>query len=122
MKNYASRLKSTFHEHQTFLLILAAFLGFRLLLAVGFGSMAPTSTTTCAGDRWPTADTIRLSITGPNIRRCFPWSAILLYRISTLVPALPEERAFWYASCLRLTMTLFDAGSVMLVYWHCAAT
>ena len=40
----------------------------------------------------------------------------MLYRISTLVPALPEDARFWFAIVLRTTMTLFDLGSLILMY------
>ena len=116
MKNYATRVKSIIHEHQAFLLILAGFLTFRLLLPLGFGSIGPDIYDYM---RWGSlADSglypyVHYWSEYPPL---FGWSAILIYRLSTLVPALPEEPRYWFAIVLRLTMTLFDVGSLFLVY------
>src|SRR5512141_1213590 len=116
MKNYAARLKSYFYEHQAFLLILAGFLTFRLLLPLGFGSIGPDIYDYM---RW---GSLADSVLYPYVHYwseyppLFGWSAILIYRISTLVPALPEEPRYWFAIVLRLTMTLLDTGSLFLVY------
>ncbi len=116
MKNFALRLKSSVHEHQAFLLILAGFLTFRLLLPLGFASNGPDIYDYM---RWGSlADSglypyVHYWSEYPPL---FGWSAILIYRISTLVPALPEDPRYWFAIVLRLTMTLFDAGSLCVVY------
>ena len=116
MKNYAPRLTSYLHAHQAFLLILAGFLTFRLLLPLGFGSIGPDIYDYM---RWGSlADSglypyVHYWSEYPPL---FGWSAILIYRISTLVPALPEEPRYWFAIVLRLTMTLLDTGSLFLVY------
>jgi hypothetical protein len=116
MKNYATRVKSIVHEHQAFLLILAGFLTFRLLLPLGFGSIGPDIYDYM---RWGSlADSglypyVHYWSEYPPL---FGWSAILIYRLSTLVPALPEEPRYWFAIVLRLTMTLFDVGSLFLVH------
>ena len=116
MKNYAARVKAYAYEHQAFLLILAGFLTFRLLLPLGFGSIGPDIYDYM---RWGSlADSglypyVHYWSEYPPL---FGWSAILIYRISTLVPALPEDARYWFAIVLRLTMTLFDVGSLFLVY------
>jgi len=116
MKNYVSRLTVFLHAHQAFCLILAGFLTFRLLLPLGFGSIGPDIYDYM---RWGSlADSglypyVHYWSEYPPL---FGWSAILIYRISTLVPALPEEARYWFAIVLRLTMTLFDVGSLFLVY------
>jgi hypothetical protein len=116
MNNFASHLKSIVHEHQAFLLIVAGFLTFRLLLPLGFGSIGPDIYDYM---RWGSlADSglypyVHYWSEYPPL---FGWSAILIYRLSTLVPALPEEPRYWFAIILRLTMTLFDIGSLFLVY------
>jgi hypothetical protein len=116
MKNYATHVKSAIQEHQAFLLILVGFLTFRLLLPLGFGSIGPDIYDYM---RWGSlADSglypyVHYWSEYPPL---FGWSAILIYRISTLVPALPEEPRYWFAIVLRLTMTLFDVGSLFLVY------
>ncbi len=97
-------------------MILAGFLTFRLLLPLGFGSIGPDIYDYM---RWGSlADSglypyVHYWSEYPPL---FGWSAILIYRLSTLVPALPEEPRYWFAIVLRLTMTLFDAGSLFLVY------
>jgi len=97
-------------------LILAGFLTFRLLLPLGFGSIGPDIYDYM---RWGSlADSglypyVHYWSEYPPL---FGWSAILIYRLSTLVPALPEEPRYWFAIVLRLTMTLFDVGSLFLVY------
>ncbi len=104
------------YTHQSFLLVLALFLTFRLLLPLGFGSIGPDIYDYM---RWGSlADSglypyIHYWSEYPPL---FGWSAILIYRISTLVPALPEDARYWFAIVLRLTMTLFDVGSLFLVY------
>src|SRR5512145_1460146 len=107
MRNCAARLRSTFHGHQSFLLILAGFLTFRLLLPLGFGSIGPDIYDYL---RWGSLADSGLY---PYVHYCseYPpllgWSAILIYRLSTLVPALPEDARYWFALALRLIMTLF---------------
>ena len=97
-------------------MILAGFLTFRLLLPLGFGSIGPDIYDYM---RWGSlADSglypyVHYWSEYPPL---FGWSAILIYRLSTLVPALPEEPRYWFAIVLRLTMTLFDVGSLFLVY------
>ena len=116
MKKYPTRVKSVIHEHQAFLLILAGFLTFRLLLPLGFGSIGPDIYDYM---RWGSlADSglypyVHYWSEYPPL---FGWSAILIYRLSTLLPALPEEPRYWFTIVLRLTMTLFDVGSLFLVY------
>jgi hypothetical protein len=102
--------------HRYAFLILGVFLGFRLLLALALSSVGPDLYDYM---RWGSlADSGYYPFVNywSEYPPLFPWSAILLYRLSTLVPALPENAQFWYALLLRLTMTAFDAGSVMLVY------
>jgi hypothetical protein len=109
-------LRRAVHNHQAFLAVVALFLTFRLLLPLGFGSIGPDIYDYL---RWGSlADSglypyVHYWSEYPPL---FGWSAILLYRISTLVPALPEEPRYWFVIVLRLTMTLFDAGSLFLVY------
>src|SRR5512134_3737351 len=116
MKMSATRLTSYLHAHQAFLLILAGFLTFRLLLPLGFGSIGPDIYDYL---RWGSLADSGLY---PYVHYWseYPpllgWSAILIYRISTLVPALPEDARYWFAMVLRLSMTLFDVGSLFLVY------
>ncbi len=116
MKTFALRLTSGIRAHQAFLLILAVFLTFRLLLPLGFSSIGPDIYDYM---RWGSlADSglypyIHYWSEYPPL---FGWSAILIYRISTLVPALPEDPRYWFAIVLRLVMTLCDAGSLGLVY------
>ncbi len=113
MKN---RLRAGWRAHRSFALIVAAFLAFRLLMAIGFGVVGPD---TYDFMRWGSlADSglypfVHYWAEYPPL---LPWSSLALYRLSTLVPALPEDARFWYGLVLRLTFTLLDTGSLICVY------
>lgn len=124
LRSPTGALRSTQHtlrSHQSFLLILVVFLTFRLLLPFVFrnGSyfveQAPD-----IGDylRWGMlADSglypfVHYWSEYPPL---FSWSVIGLYRLSTLLPAWIDQR-LWFSIVMQLVMTLFDAGSLLLVY------
>ncbi len=117
LKPYSARL----HPHQPFLLVLVVFLTFRLLLPLVFrnGSyfveQAPD-----IGDylRWGMlADSHLYPFVNywSEYPPLFAWSIIGLYRLSILLPAGIDQR-LWFSIIMQLVMTLFDLGSVILVY------
>lgn len=116
-KQYGARLR----QHQPFLLMLVVFLTFRLLLPFVFrnGSyfveQAPD-----IGDylRWGMlADSHLYPFVNywSEYPPLFAWSIIGLYRLSLLLPAWIDQR-LWFSLIMQLVMTLFDLGSVILVY------
>jgi hypothetical protein len=117
LTRYASRLR----PHPPFLLVLVVFLTFRLLLPFVFrnGSyfveQAPD-----IGDylRWGMlADSHLYPFVNywSEYPPLFAWSIIGLYRLSLLLPAWIDQR-LWFSVIMQLVMTLFDLGSVILVY------
>jgi hypothetical protein len=121
LRNTPHRLRILIHSYQPFLLVLVVFLTFRLLLPFVFrnGSyfveQAPD-----IGDylRWGMLADSHLY---PFINYwseyppLFAWSIIGLYRLSLLLPAWIDQR-LWFSIIMQLVMTLFDLGSVILVY------
>jgi hypothetical protein len=116
-----TRYASRWRPHQPFLLVLVVFLTFRLLLPFVFrnGSyfveQAPD-----IGDylRWGMlADSHLYPFVNywSEYPPLFAWSIIGLYRLSILLPAWIDQR-LWFSIIMQLAMTLFDLGSVLLVY------
>ena len=117
-----ARVTRNIARHQHFLLVLLVFLAFRLLMPFVFRSgsyfveQAPD-----IGDylRWGT-----LSDSGfypyldywSEYPPLFPWSMIVLYRISTLLPAWPFDQRLWFAIVTQTATMLFDTGSLILLY------
>jgi hypothetical protein len=121
LRNTSHRLRRLIHTHQPFLLVLVVFLTFRLLLPFVFrnGSyfveQAPD-----IGDylRWGMlADSHLYPFVNywSEYPPLFAWSIIGLYRLSVLLPAWIDQR-LWFSLIMQLVMTLFDLGSVILVY------
>ena len=46
----------------------------------------------------------------------FPWLAVLIYRLSLLLPPMPEEPIFWFRLLLGGVVYLFDLGNLVLIY------
>lgn len=117
LQSHGARLR----QHQPMLLVLVVFLTFRLLLPLVFrnGSyfveQAPD-----IGDylRWGMLADSRLY---PFVHYwseyppLFAWSIIGLYRLSILLPAWIDQR-LWFSIIMQSVMTLFDLGSVILIY------
>ena len=121
LRNTPHKLRLLIHTHQPFLLVLVVFLTFRLLLPFVFrnGSyfveQAPD-----IGDylRWGMlADSHLYPFVNywSEYPPLFVWSIIGLYRLSLLLPAWLDQR-LWFSIIMQLVMTLFDLGSVILVY------
>jgi len=122
LAHQAPRLERFLSRHLHFTLVLIAFLTFRLLMPFVFRSgsyfveQAPD-----IGDylRWGTlADSglypyVHYWSEYPPL---FAWSMIGLYRLSTLLPAYQLDQRLWFALITQLTMTLFDLGSLILLY------
>jgi hypothetical protein len=112
----ARRLKSTLREHQSFVLIAIAFLTFRLLLPWGFESVGPDISDYM---RWGALSDSHL-YPYVNYWSEYPpllaWLVLGIYRLSTLLPAWPDDPRFWFALFFKFTMVAFDLGSLTLMY------
>ncbi len=107
----AHRLKSTLREHQSFVLIVIAFLTVRLLLPWGFESVGPDISDYM---RWGALSDSHL-YPYLNYWSEYPpllaWLVLGIYRLSTLLPAWPDDPRFWFALLFKFTMVAFDLGS-----------
>jgi hypothetical protein len=103
-------------DHSQFITIASAFLILRLLLPIGFSSRGPDISDYL---RWGTLADGHLY---PYINYwseyppLFSWSVLGLYRLSTLIPAWQNDPRFWFTVIFTSTLTLFDLGSLSLVY------
>jgi hypothetical protein len=103
-------------DHSPFLTIALAFLILRLLLPIGFSTRGPDISEYL---RWGTLADGHLY---PFINYwseyppLFSWSVLGLYRLSTVLPAWQNDPTFWFTVIFSSTLTLFDLGSLSLVY------
>ncbi|HLF26546.1 MAG TPA: hypothetical protein VJG32_09425 [Anaerolineae bacterium] len=112
----AQRMAHAAQAQRHFTLIAIVFLVFRLLMPLGFTSLGPD-----VGQylRWGALADSHLY---PYIHYwseyppLFSWSAIALYRLSTLAPMWPLDPPFWFGLVLKTTLALFDLGNLILVY------
>ncbi len=112
-----TRTRAALQTHRHLVIILAAFLGFRLFLTVGlWPSIGPDIYDYMRWGALANSGYYPFVNYWSEYPPLLPWSAIILYRVSTLVPVLAEDARFWYVLILRLVFTLFDTGSVILVY------
>jgi hypothetical protein len=115
------RLRGAFEEHQLFGTLLLLFITFRaaaiLLLKPGGFTLegAPDQfyylliARITAGERYPFLH-YWMEYPPP-----FPWMTVAAYKLSLLIPAhKPQE--LWFNTLLRLPMSLFDAGNLVLLY------
>jgi hypothetical protein len=124
MKNYASRFgacRTRIRQHQPFVLVLLVFLTFRLLLPFVFRSGSYFVEQAPDIDDYLRWGMLADSHLYPFVNYwseyppLFAWSIIGLYRLSLLLPAWIDQR-LWFSIIMQLAMTLFDLGSVILVY------
>jgi hypothetical protein len=115
-----ARLRQAVEKHQEFLLLLALFLAFRLMVVLVMrpGGYLGVMTTfhyyhllqSLANQGYlPLVD---FWVEYPPL---MPWLLLAVYRFSLLIPAWTEPGA-WYLTLLGATFALFEAGNLILFY------
>jgi hypothetical protein len=117
MASLTTRTRAALQTHRHLVIILAAFLGFRLFLTVGLWlSIGPDIYDYLRWGALTNSGNYPFVHYGSEYPPLLPWAAIILYRVSTLAPVLAGDARFWSVLILRLVFTLLDTGGVILVY------
>jgi hypothetical protein len=106
MASLTTRTRAALQTQRHLVIILAAFLGFRLFLAVGlWPSIGPDIYNYMRWGALTNSGNYPFGHYGSEYPPLLPWAAIILYRVSTLAPVLAGDARFCYVLILRLVFT-----------------
>jgi len=115
------KLKARYGVHQDFILLLILYISFRLMALLLFrpgGFIADYSdynTSYLPFAQWSNQELYPFIDYWLEYPPLFPWLAVLVYRLSILIPLWTEPR-LWFNTLLGLSLLPFEVGSFVIIY------